>query len=154
MILDMKIVYENTNLNVMTKREEIFEKITASPVFYLATVSENRPFVRGMLLYKADENGIIFHTGNFKELYRQMKANPEVELCFNHKGEQIRISGEVAEIDDQALLEEIYQHPTRGFLRAYGDDIKSRMGVFKVINAKVTTWTMDRNLEVTEYFEL
>jgi len=46
----------------MTK-QEVFEAISKSPAFYLATLDGDQPRVRGMMLYKADENGIIFHTG-------------------------------------------------------------------------------------------
>lgn len=138
----------------MKTKEEIFEMITASPVFHLGTVANGKPHVRGMLLYKADERGIIFHTGDFKDLYKQLKANPEIEMCFNHKGEQIRIAGEVTEDNSPELIEEIYNHPTRGFLRSFGESIKGRMGVFKMEKAKVATWKMETNFEPTLYFDI
>ena len=45
-----------------------------------------------MLLFKADNRqGIIFHTGTFKDLYRQLQANPSVEMFSLPKtGEQIQ----------------------------------------------------------------
>lgn len=51
--------------------------MNGSPVMHLATVDENgQPHVRGILMYKADENGIVFHTGEFKALYKQLLNNP------------------------------------------------------------------------------
>jgi len=49
----------------MTK-EQIFEVMNGNLGFHLATVENGEPRVRGMMLYKADETGIVFHTGDFK----------------------------------------------------------------------------------------
>ena len=46
----------------MTK-EELFKMMNENPVMHLATVDENGfPRVRGILMFKACEGGIIFHT--------------------------------------------------------------------------------------------
>ena len=63
----------------MTK-DQIFELMNSNLAFYLATVENGEPRVRGMMLYKADETGIIFHTGAFKDVYRQIIANPNVQF--------------------------------------------------------------------------
>jgi uncharacterized pyridoxamine 5'-phosphate oxidase family protein len=65
----------------MTK-DEVFEFVGANPVYALATTKDNRPFVRMIMLYRADENGIIFTTGENKDMHRQLEENPQVELCF------------------------------------------------------------------------
>lgn len=44
----------------MTKTE-IIDLINKNPASHLATVDGTRPRVRGMLIYRADEQGIIFH---------------------------------------------------------------------------------------------
>lgn len=74
----------------MTKKE-LFDAMNQNPVFHLATVEGKQPHVRGMLLYRADENGIIFHTSSAKEVYQQMISNAKVELCFQAEGTQIRV---------------------------------------------------------------
>jgi pyridoxamine 5'-phosphate oxidase len=140
----------------MKTKEEIYDLISHNPVFHLATIENGKPHCRGMLLFRADEHGIIFHTGTFKALYSQLTSNQSVELCFNiaKTGEQIRISGEVVEDKDPALKEEIYQHPSRKFLRDYGDSIRSRMAVYRVVNAKATIWTMADNLEPNRFQDI
>ena len=55
----------------MTK-EEIYAFISANPASHVATVEGNKPHVRGILLYRADENGIVFHTGKMKDLHKQL----------------------------------------------------------------------------------
>lgn len=140
----------------MKTKEEIFKLINENPVFHLATVENGKPHVRGMLLFKADnEQGIIFHTGTFKDLYRQLQANPSVEMCFHCQktGEQIRISGDLVQDKSLNLIEEIYNHPTRAFLRNFGESIKERMAVYRMIHGKATVWTMKKNLEPNYYTE-
>ena len=61
----------------MTK-EERFNLMNSTMVMHLATVEDGQPHVRGMLLYRADENGIIFHTGSFKDVFKQIEKNPKV----------------------------------------------------------------------------
>ncbi len=96
--------------------QEIFKLLNENPVFYLATVEGDQPRVRGMLLFRADENGIIFHTGSTKEVFSQIAKNPKAELCFSANGVQIRVTGTLRQIFDEELRAEIFAHPTRRFL--------------------------------------
>ena len=82
-------------------KEEILNLIRSNPVGYLATTEGDQPRVRALLMYKADENGIMFHTGTFKDLYEQIVKNPKVELCFNDfkSGVQVRVFGVLKEVD-------------------------------------------------------
>ena len=76
----------------MTK-EEIFELINYHPVMYVATNDNGQPRVRGILMFKADENGIVFHTGVTKDFYRQLVADPRAEVCFACGKYQVRVEG-------------------------------------------------------------
>jgi len=44
-------------------KTQILEFTNTNPVCRLATVEGDQPRVRGMMMYKADDEGIIFHTG-------------------------------------------------------------------------------------------
>ena len=133
-------------------REDILEIIQNNPAFYLATVEGDQPHVRGMLLYKADQGGIIFHTGVFKDLYKQIEKNAKVELCFNDfkRGLQIRVKGTLTEIKDNTIKDEITAHPSRAFLRDWKNsgalaDFYNTFAVFCLKNGEATTWIMDEN---------
>ncbi|ADL53719.1 pyridoxamine 5'-phosphate oxidase family protein [Clostridium cellulovorans] len=141
------------------KKEEIFKLITENPAFFLATVEDDQPKVRGMLLYKADEDGIIFHTGSMKDLYGQVLKNPKVELCFNGNGSQVRISGTLEIIDDNNFKDEICNHPSRKFLQAWREskelkDFYKELIVFRLKNGTATTWTMATNFASKEFIQL
>ena len=59
----------------MTK-EELFKMMNEHPVMYVATNENGQPHVRAILMFKADADGIVFHTGVTKDLYRQLLADP------------------------------------------------------------------------------
>jgi uncharacterized pyridoxamine 5'-phosphate oxidase family protein len=133
-------------------REDILAIIQNNPVFHLATVDGDQPHVRGMLLYKADQEGIVFHTGAFKDLYQQIVQNPKVELCFQDfkKGMQVRVKGILTEINDVAVKEEISSHPTRAFLKDWKNSVElsdfyNNFIVYCLKNGEATTWTMNEN---------
>jgi uncharacterized pyridoxamine 5'-phosphate oxidase family protein len=126
-----------------------------NPVFALATVEDGKARVRMMNVYQADENGIIFNTGENKDVHRQLSANLEVDLCFFNIDEvkQIRITGSVEVVEDPSLEKEIgndYQ-----FLKKWVD----REGYDVLVpyclkNGKATVWTMETNFKPKEYIQL
>jgi len=133
-------------------KKDIFDLMNKNPVFFLATTEGDQPRVRGMLLYKADESGIIFHTGVKKDLYTQVVNNNKVELCFydTNKGIQIRVRGELEIVEDNALKDEIAQHPSRQFLKPWRDSMDSQtfykeFAVFRLKNGIAVKWTMADN---------
>ena len=136
-------------------KEELFKIMNENPAFHLATMDGDQPRVRGMLLYRADEEGIIFHTADIKDVYGQIKKNPKAELCFNGPALQVRVSGVLEEIDDDKLKEEIYQHPTRQFLRNWKEQgIDVDLKVFCMKNGTAVTWTMADNFSKKEPIQL
>ncbi|MGN1115115.1 MAG: pyridoxamine 5'-phosphate oxidase family protein [Candidatus Ornithomonoglobus sp.] len=131
----------------MTK-QEIFKLMNENPVFYLATEEGDQPRVRGMLLYRADEDGIIFHTAATKDVFKQLADNPKAEVCFFGNGVQVRVSGILELIDDEGLRREIYEHPTRGFLREWKKKgIGGILQIFRMKNGTAVTWTMESNFD-------
>jgi pyridoxamine 5'-phosphate oxidase len=138
-------------------KTEIIDFLNANPVFHLATVEGTRPHVRGMLLYRADEQGIIFHTGKMKDLHRQLIANPNVEICFNN-GKfddliQIRIGGSVELVEDLELKKEIVQK--REFLKPWVEQAGYEpLAVYRMKKGIAVVWTMKTNLAPKEFVEL
>lgn len=83
-------------------KNEILAFLNKNQVCHLATIDDKTPRVRGMMLYRADDNGVLFHTGRMKDLYKQLQANPNVELCSNdfENNVQVRVSGTVEFVKD------------------------------------------------------
>lgn len=136
------------------EKEEIFELINSNPAFSLATIEDGEPRVRIMALYKADETGIVFHTGPFKDVYEQMIKNPNVQLCFYdaQKNIQIRVRGKVEKIDDIEFKREISNHPSRGFMQGWKEgktekEFFDMFSVFRLKNGKANVWTFQTNFD-------
>ncbi len=138
-------------------KSENFTFLNTNPVFHLATIEGDKPHVRGMLLYRADENGILFHTGKNKDLHKQLTANPNVEMSFNNgKFEdliQVRVSGSVELVEDLELKKEIVQK--RDFMKPWveqwGHDF---LAVYRMRKGIAAIWTMKTNFEPKTFIEL
>lgn len=138
----------------MTK-QELFQIMNENPVFHLATMDGDQPRVRGMLLFRADEEGIIFHTASTKDVYAQILANPKAEICFQGQGIQVRVTGILEQVQDEKLKEEIFAHPTRKFLQAWKDQgIDGLLQIFRLKNGTAVTWTMETNFEKQKPIQL
>jgi len=144
----------------MTK-EQIFELIQGMqhPMMSVATCENGQPHVRGILLYKADEDGIVFHTGKMKDLYKQLMANPKSEVSFFTGKYQIRVEGEFELVDDEDYKREIINHPSRAFLKGWikeqGEDaVIEFIQVFRMKHGKAHVWTFEDNFKPKEYIEL
>ena len=88
-------------------KKEILEFITKNPVAYLATAEGNKPYVRALGTYRADENGIIFSMQSDKDVYKQCMNNPETQICYFADGVMVRVSGQMEPITDMELKKEI-----------------------------------------------
>ena len=138
----------------MTK-EEILEFVTKNPAFSLATIDGNLPHVRLIMLYRADEDGIIFCTGRDKDVHAQLQANPAVEMCFSNSDQscQVRIAGNVEMQDDLELKKKIVE--AFPFLKPWVDSQGYEVMIcYCLKNAKAVTWTMETNTEPKQYVQL
>lgn len=131
-------------------REEILRFINLHPVCHLATLENGRPRVRGMFMYRADERGLIFHTGSGKALARQVQAGTPAEACFSDGDTQIRVSGVAEILDDMELKREIvaarpFMQP---WIEKYGFDL---LVVFRLKDCQAAVWTVATNFEPTTY---
>jgi len=124
-------------------------------VCYIATVDGAQPRVRGFLMWFADENGFYFHTGATKDVCKQLKSNPKVEVCFYRPGDpqtakMMRVAGEVEFLDDIALKTRLLEE--RPFLkvivRSGAED--PLLVVFRVYNGEAHFWTMEDNMHESE----
>lgn len=130
----------------MTK-SEILAFLNENQVCFLATAEGTAPHVRGMMLYRADEAGIIFHTGKGKDLAAQLSNNPTVELCvFSPQANvQIRVAGIAEFVEDQALKEEIVE--ARPFMKPMIENAGyDFLVVFRITDCVATVWTMESNM--------
>ena len=136
-------------------KEDVMQFINANPACFLATVDEDRPRVRGMLMYRADNEGILFHTGEAKDLYRQILKNPRAEVCFISPDNriQVRVSGTAEIVEDMDLKRAIVND--RDFLRPIvAQTGYDSLKVIRLTGCTATYWTFERNFLPKEYIDL
>lgn len=93
--------------------KEVVEFLQANPVQYLATIGRDgkakcRPF---MFCFEKD-NRLWFCTNNQKDVYKDMQANPEVEVSVSTPTYAwIRLNGKVVFENNMAVKEECMNNP-------------------------------------------
>jgi pyridoxamine 5'-phosphate oxidase len=120
---------------------------TENPVCFIATTDGDQPRVRGFLLWFANEDGFYFATFSPKQVYKQLKNNPQVEVCFyNNPAElqdakQMRVTGKIEFLDDEELKKKIAKE--RGFLEQMaGQPLEHLWEVFRIHTGEAHFWTM------------
>lgn len=114
----------------------IVEELKKVKVFYIATIENNRPRVRPFSSVAEFENHAYLCTGNNKDIYRQIKNNPHVELCGMYDGgtwlrvetileEDNRIEVQQAVLDDPTGPSQLYKAGDGRFVTFKLTDIKA-----------------------------
>ncbi len=122
-----------------------------NPVSYIATTEGDQPRVRAFMMWFADKSGFYFHTGASKNVYRQLKNNPRIEVCFiTPKFEKMmRVTGVVEFLDNPKLRARLLEE--RPFLKAFvkgpNDDL---LTIFRIPAGEAWFWTMADNLKEAE----
>lgn len=76
-------------------------------------------------------------------------------MCFQGNGVQVRVSGVLEQVEDEALKAEIFAHPTRKFLQQWKElGVEHLLMVFRMRHGKAVTWTMETNFDEKKYIEL
>ena len=128
---------------------EILKFANENPASYLSTVEGDQPRVRAFLMWFADETGFYYHTGAVKDVYKQLKANPKVEICFHDQssenGKMLRVAGKVEFISDKELKDRLVEE--RPFLKeVIAEYDEETLQVFRISSGETHFWTMADNL--------
>ena len=89
--------------------ERIADVLTKAKVFQFLTVDGDKPRGRPFSFFMVDEGRIIFGTGIHKDCYKQIQANPNVEVLAFGGGEFVRYDGEIEYVDDPAVKERAFR---------------------------------------------
>lgn len=92
--------------------KEILDFLAASPAFFIATTDENNsPKVRPFSFAMEWREKLTFVTNTTKPVYKQLLANPYVEICsFSpEQGKWMRISGSVNIFRDSGAIRKVFE---------------------------------------------
>lgn len=91
----------------MTNAEKIGEFLNEAKVFYFLTVDGDQPKGRPFGFHLVEGERIYFGCGTFKNVFRQLTANPKVEVLALSGDRFLRYDGKAKIVKDAALLEKV-----------------------------------------------
>lgn len=119
---------------------KIVEELKKVKVFYIATDENGQPRVRPFASVTEFEGNAYICCGNFKQVYKQIKNNPKVELCGMYDGGSwLRVCAKCVEDDRIEVQKAMLADPTgpKGIYEA-GD---GKFATFKLENIVATKYS-------------
>ena len=118
-------------------------------ICFLATADNNQPRVRALGFWFADETGFYFQTSSAKQIPKQLKKNPKVEVCFYKQegmiGSMLRIAGNAEFVYDVKLKAKALTD--RPFQKSFGLTVDSPgLILFRIAHGQAYFWKMEDNL--------
>lgn len=88
----------------MTNAEKVNEYLNKAGVFYFLTTDGQQPKGRPFGFHMLYEGKLFFGCGTFKNVFRQLTANPQVEVLALQENEFLRYDGRAVVVKDENLL--------------------------------------------------
>jgi uncharacterized pyridoxamine 5'-phosphate oxidase family protein len=117
--------------------QEVLKFLAESKVFFLATADGNQPRVRPLGFFMEHGGKLCFCTSNQKDMYKQMKANPQVEICALVGRDFMRVAGKAVFVTSAASKQKALEvMPPLSAKYSVDDKI---FEIFAIEEASVTT---------------
>jgi uncharacterized pyridoxamine 5'-phosphate oxidase family protein len=114
---------------------KINDYLTEAGVFFLATEDGNQPKIRPLGAHLEMDGKVLFGVGDFKEVYKQMQANPQVEIvACKQDGHWLRYTGTAVFETDYKYAEAMLDLSPE-LRNIYNDETGNKMAVFHLENA-------------------
>jgi uncharacterized pyridoxamine 5'-phosphate oxidase family protein len=123
--------------------QEIYDFLKKANVYYLATVEGDQPRVRPFGTVDIFDGKLYIQTGKVKDVSKQIKANPKIEICAFNGDKWIRVQA-VAVEDNRR---EAKQHMLDGYPqlkdRYSVDDDNTQVLYLKDITAIISGFALE-----------
>ncbi len=126
--------------------KKVLDFLQANKVFFMGTMNGDQPKVRPLGLVIEFEGRMYFGVGDQKEVYKQMKANPKVEICsVSQDGKWMRLYGEA--VFDQRP--EVFEAAVKALpvLKEMYPPTGPKLAAFYLTKAEAVFYDMDGNTE-------
>ena len=128
--------------------KEVQEFLKECGVYYLSTVDGNKPKVRPFGTIEIFEDKLYIQTGKKKNVYQQILANPNVEICAFKDGRCIRLEGELVPDDRvEAKKDMLDKNPD---LRSMYNELDDNTIVLYFKNGKATIYSFTAEPKIIE----
>lgn len=86
----------------------IIKFLEENPLQYCATMGmDGKPKVRPFQMIFSDEDKLIYCTGARKEVYKELAANPYLEISVSTMSRWLRISGKVEWVEGKEIKQKV-----------------------------------------------
>ncbi|MDM7991839.1 MAG: pyridoxamine 5'-phosphate oxidase family protein [Candidatus Fermentibacter sp.] len=131
--------------------KRVFEFLRSSRVFYLATVDGDQPRVRPLGFHMEFEGRLYLGVGTHKNVYRQVRENPKIELCaVGGMGEWMRITA-TAVIDQRQEVVDYSLESMPSLREIYNEKTGYTIGTFFLKNAEAVFYDMKGGCEKVSF---
>lgn len=135
----------------MNDIKEILDFANNNPSAWLATADNNQPFVRGMLLWFADETGFYFHTAKAKRVSHQIEKNPKVAAAFiknaeTEKFSTLHVEGLMEEVKDEELLARLVKERAWLCGNINKSGVDTEVVIYRISHGEAYIWDMTWNV--------
>lgn len=131
--------------------QDVLAFVQENPACFIATIDGDQPRVRGFLTVLFNDGKLYFTTGPMKSVYRQLTANPNVELCYCSQDfrTMLRIAGKIEFIEDREKKQQLPNE--RDYLKCFNGNVDDpRVILLRLSHGKARFWTIQQNMRESE----
>ena len=133
----------------MTGAEKVNQFLDEAKVFYFLTTEGDQPKGRPFGFHMLVDGKLYFGCGTFKNVFKQLTANPKVEILAMKGDDFMRYDGEAVVVKDDALLAKVRE--AMPGIMAFYDKNGWEMGLFYLRNGQAEIRAM---MDQKEAFEV
>ena len=132
-----------------TNVQKVCEFLDKAGTFYFLTTDGNQPKGRPFGFHMLVDDKLYFGCGTFKNVWKQLTANPQVEVLALSGDEFLRYDGTAKVVKDEALIEKVREIMPQ--IMALYDKNGWEMGLFYLKNGHAELRGM---LDLKEEFDV
>jgi len=120
----------------MTNLEKLNNYLDECKIFYVTTVDGDKPKCRPFSFKMIRDNKMWFGVGTFKDCYKQLEKNPNIEIVASNGQGFIRYYGKATFVDDDNLFKEACKEAPY-IPQMYNETNGNKLGMFYLSDAIV-----------------
>ena len=128
--------------------ERINSYINEAGPFFLATEDGNQPKIRPLGAHVLKNGQLYFFIGDFKDVYKQMTANPLVEIVAFKKDDMtwLRYTGKAVFDSDEELAQQVIAG-SANLQKTYNEETGYKLMIFHLENAQAALYKVGNLIE-------
>ena len=133
----------------MSNASKVSEFLDKAKTFFFLTTDGDQPKGRPFGFHMLVDDKLYFGCGTFKKVFKQLTANPKVEVLAVNGGDFLRYDGTAKIVKDEALIAKVREAMPQ--IMAMYDKNGGEMGLFYLENSHAEIRGM---LELKEEFDV